>query len=211
MSAPEIVRRGLLLVLSSPSGAGKSTLARLLLAEDDDMTLSVSLTTRARRGDEVDGKHYHFVSEKDFIRARDEGALLESAEVHGNFYGTPREPVEQALNAGKDVLFDIDWQGTLQIYDVVRPDVVSIFILPPSLQELRGRLERRATDAAAAIEHRLGNAKGEMAHWAEYDYVLINDDLNATYRQVCTILSAERLRRERQTGLGQFVDGLLNG
>jgi guanylate kinase len=209
MATIDLERRGLLLILSSPSGAGKSTLARLLLADEPNLALSVSLTTRQRRGDEVDGKHYHFVSEAEFKKQKSEGALLESAEVHGNFYATPRAPVEAALAAGQDILFDIDWQGTQQIYEVAREDVVSIFVLPPSLTELRGRLERRATDATAAIENRLLNAKGEMSHWPEYDYVLVNDDLNATYQYVCTILKAERLKRARCTGMGDFVGQLL--
>lgn len=203
-----VVRRGLMLVLSSPSGAGKSTLAQMLLREHPEMHLSVSVTTRERRPSEVEGIHYHFIRRERFEKLRDVGDLLESAEVHGNFYGTPREPVENALAAGKDVLFDIDYQGTLQLYENMRSDIVGVFILPPSAGELKTRLERRAEDASGVIEKRLKNARTEIAHWREYDYVLVNEDLNATFINLQAILAAERLRRERQLGLAPVVERL---
>ncbi|KAA2235475.1 guanylate kinase [Salinarimonas soli] len=202
-------RRGLLLILSSPSGAGKSTLTRNLVREDHSIRLSVSVTTRGRRPSEIDGVHYRFIEKDDFEGLRDRGDLLEWAEVHGNFYGTPRKPVEQALAAGEDMMFDIDWQGTRQIVEKMDEDVVSVFILPPSLQELRARLERRAEDSPEVIARRLRNARDEIAHWGAYDYVLVNDDLNRTYMDLKSILAAERLRRARRTGLKGFVDGLL--
>ncbi|WP_029355569.1 guanylate kinase [Bosea sp. 117] len=200
-----IARRGLMLVLSSPSGAGKSTLAQLLLKEHPEMHLSVSVTTRGRRPSEVDGIHYHFLTRERFERMRDTGDLLEWAEVHGNFYGTPREPVDEALKAGKDVLFDIDYQGTLQLYEKVRSDIVGVFILPPSASELKTRLERRAEDASGVIEKRLKNARIEIEHWQEYDYVLVNQDLDTTFHALVNILAAERLRRERQLGLPPII------
>ncbi|GLK72797.1 guanylate kinase [Ancylobacter dichloromethanicus] len=203
-----VVRRGLMLVLSSPSGAGKSTLAQMLLREHPEIHLSVSVTTRERRPSEVEGIHYHFIRRERFEKLRDVGDLLESAEVHGNFYGTPREPVENALAAGKDVLFDIDYQGTLQLYENMRSDIVGVFILPPSAGELKTRLERRAEDASGVIEKRLKNARTEIAHWREYDYVLVNEDLNATFINLQAILTAERLRRERQLGLAPVVERL---
>ncbi|GAB4065876.1 guanylate kinase [Ancylobacter sonchi] len=203
-----IARRGLMLVLSSPSGAGKSTLARLLLEKHPEIHLSVSVTTRERRPSEVEGVHYHFVSRERFERLRDTDDLLESAEVHGNFYGTPREPVEAALAAGRDVLFDIDYQGTLQLYEKMRTDIVGVFILPPSATELKQRLERRAEDASGVIEKRLRNARTEIAHWTEYDYVLVNQDLDKTFTALRNILAAERLRRERQLGLPPVIERL---
>ncbi|TCK31611.1 guanylate kinase [Ancylobacter aquaticus] len=203
-----VVRRGLMLVLSSPSGAGKSTLARLLLEKHPEIHLSVSVTTRDKRPSEVEGIHYHFIKRERFEKLRDAGDLLESAEVHGNFYGTPREAVENALVAGKDVLFDIDYQGTLQLYDKMRTDIVGVFILPPSATELKTRLERRAEDASGVIEKRLKNARTEIAHWEHYDYVLVNEDLGETFRSLEAILAAERLRRERQLGLPPIVDRL---
>ncbi|MDR6951887.1 guanylate kinase [Ancylobacter sp. 3268] len=203
-----IARRGLMLVLSSPSGAGKSTLARLLLEKHPEIHLSVSVTTRERRPSEVEGIHYHFVSRDRFERLRDTNDLLESAEVHGNFYGTPREPVEAALAAGRDVLFDIDYQGTLQLYERMRSDIVGVFILPPSAAELKQRLERRAEDASGVIEKRLKNARTEIAHWREYDYVLVNQDLDKTFTSLRHILAAERLRRERQLGLPPIIERL---
>ncbi|CAA0088966.1 Guanylate kinase [Starkeya nomas] len=203
-----VVRRGLMLVLSSPSGAGKSTLAQLLLKEHPEIHLSVSVTTRERRPSEVEGIHYHFIKRERFEKLRETGDLLESAEVHGNFYGTPREPVENALAAGKDVLFDIDYQGTLQLYENMRADIVGVFILPPSANELKMRLERRAEDASGVIEKRLKNARTEIAHWREYDYVLVNEDLNTTFINLQAILAAERLRRERQLGLPPIVERL---
>lgn len=206
---PYAARRGLLLILSSPSGAGKSTLTRELVKLDREIRLSVSVTTRTRRPSEIDGVHYRFIGIEDFEELRDRGDLLEWAKVHGNFYGTPRKAVEQALAAGQDMMFDIDWQGTQQIVEKMRDDVVSVFILPPSLPELRARLERRAEDAPEVIARRLRNARDEIAHWQSYDYVLVNDDLQRTFEQLRAILSAERLRRERQTGLGGFVEALL--
>ncbi|MBS7545927.1 guanylate kinase [Ancylobacter oerskovii] len=203
-----IARRGLMLVLSSPSGAGKSTLARLLLEKHPEIHLSVSVTTRERRPSEVEGVHYHFVSRERFERLREADDLLESAEVHGNFYGTPREPVEAALTAGRDVLFDIDYQGTLQLYEKMRSDIVGVFILPPSATELKQRLERRAEDASGVIEKRLKNARTEIAHWTEYDYVLVNQDLDRTFTSLRSILAAERLRRERQIGLTPIIERL---
>ncbi len=198
-------RRGLLLVLSSPSGAGKSTLARTLIETDKDIQLSVSVTTRDRRPSEVEGVHYHFIDRRRFERMRDAGDLLEWAEVHGNMYGTPREPVEAALAVGKDILFDIDYQGTLQLYERVRADVCGVFILPPSASELKSRLERRAEDDSTVISRRMVNARIEIAHWEDYDYVLINDDLDRTFTQLTSILAAERLRRVRQRHLAEVV------
>jgi guanylate kinase len=200
-----------MLVLSSPSGAGKSTLARNLLAIDDGLTLSISVTTRPRRTSEVDGVHYHFVDAERFARMRGGGELLEWAEVHGNFYATPRAPVEAALAAGGDVLFDIDWQGTRQLAEAMPADIVRVFILPPSMEELRARLERRAEDAEAVIDKRLANARDEIEHWNEYEYVIVNDDLQRSLGLVQAILTAERQRRERQPELAALVAGLLDG
>ncbi|MEI5677446.1 MULTISPECIES: guanylate kinase [unclassified Mesorhizobium] len=205
-----IRRRGLMLVLSSPSGAGKSTIARNLLEKDPALSLSVSVTTRPRRGSEIDGVHYHFVTQREFERLRDSDALLEWAEVHGNYYATPREPVEAAMAEGRDMLFDIDWQGALQLKDKMRVDIVSIFILPPSMTELKARLKRRAEDADAAIEKRLQNAREEIEHWKEYDFVVVNHDLNQAYAEVRAIVAAERLRRDRRPGLFDFISGLLD-
>ncbi|MFK8251711.1 guanylate kinase [Ancylobacter terrae] len=206
MPETHIARRGLMLILSSPSGAGKSTLARLLLEQNPDIYLSVSVTTRGRRPSEVEGVHYQFLSSKErFERMRDGGDLLEWAEVHGNFYGTPREPVEAALRAGRDVLFDIDYQGAEQLYARMREDIVGVFVLPPSAHELKTRLERRAEDASGVIEKRLKNARTEIAHWEDYNYVLVNEDLNSTFANLRNILLAERLRRERQQGLPAII------
>jgi guanylate kinase len=204
-----IRRRGLMLVLSSPSGAGKSTIARNLLESDSSLELSVSVTTRPRRASEIDGVHYHFVSRREFERLRDSDALLEWAEVHGNFYGTPREPAESAMAAGRDMLFDIDWQGAVQLNEKMRADIVSVFILPPSMHELKARLKRRAEDSDANIEMRLKNARIEIEHWREYDYVVVNDDLDRAFAAVRAIATAERLRRDRRPGLFDFVSGLL--
>ncbi|WP_319529113.1 guanylate kinase [uncultured Cohaesibacter sp.] len=209
-SSPSMIRRGLMLVLSSPSGAGKSTIARHLLDSERNLELSVSATTRARRGSEIDGVHYHFLSERQFHAMRDRGDLLEWAEVHANFYGTPRDPVEEALSQGRDVLFDIDWQGTLQLKKAARKDVVSIFILPPSMAELKSRLVRRAEDADDVIERRLQNARVEISHWDEYDYVLVNDDLEKAYGAVKAIVEAERHKRERVIGARAFVETMLS-
>ncbi len=209
MSAPaKPQRRGLMLVLSSPSGAGKSTIARHLM-EDKDIVLSVSVTTRGRRPSEIDGMHYHFIAKKKFERMRDQGDLLEWAEVHGNCYGTPREPVEQALSGGKDVLFDIDWQGADQVARAMPEDLVRIFVLPPTMRELAARLERRAEDTAEVIAKRLANARAEIEHWRDYDYVIINKDLQTSLEKARAILYAERMRRARDTYLESFVAGLL--
>jgi guanylate kinase len=204
-------RRGLMLILSSPSGAGKTTLTRMLLQKKEcDLTLSVSVTTRARRSSEADGIHYHFITHQQFEALRDRNELLESAEVHGHFYGTPRAPVEAVLTAGRDVLFDIDYQGTQQVRSKAPGDVVTIFILPPSMRELRARLERRAEDSPEIIERRLANARNEIARWTLYDYVLINDDLQRTFNDVIDILAAERLKKARiETGIAAHVAGLL--
>jgi len=204
-------RRGLLLILSSPSGAGKSTLTRNLVREDRGIRLSISVTTRAKRPSEINGVHYLFIeSVADFEEMRERGDLLEWAQVHGNYYGTPRKPVEQALARGEDMMFDIDWQGTRQIVEKMRSDVVSVFILPPSMTELKARLERRAEDTPDVIERRLRNARDEISQWDSYDYVLINDDLDRTFSELKAILAAERLRRERQLELAEFVARLLD-
>jgi guanylate kinase len=202
-------RRGLMLIVSSPSGAGKTTLTRLLLEEDKAIELSISVTTRPRRTSEVDKIHYHFIDASTFEHMREAGELLEWAKVHGNYYGTPRKPVEQALARGEDMMFDIDWQGTQQIGEKMRADVVSVFVLPPSMAELKARLERRAEDSPEVIERRLTNAREEIAQWGSYDYVLINDDLERTFEQLKAILVAERLKRERQVGLDRFINDLL--
>ncbi|PBC03008.1 guanylate kinase [Mesorhizobium sp. WSM3860] len=205
-----IRRRGLMLVLSSPSGAGKSTIARNLLESDSSLELSVSVTTRPRRGSEIEGVHYHFCTMREFERLRDSDALLEWAEVHGNFYATPREPAEAALAEGRDMLFDIDWQGAQQLKEKMRADIVSIFILPPSMKELKARLKRRAEDQEQVIETRLKNARVEIEHWKEYDFVIVNDDLDRAFAEVRAIVTAERLRRDRRPGLFDFISGLLD-
>jgi guanylate kinase len=205
-----IRRRGLMLVLSSPSGAGKSTIARNLLESDKAFELSVSVTTRPRRASEIDGVHYHFRGQREFEMLRDNDALLEWAEVHGNFYATPREPAEAAMSEGRDMLFDIDWQGAEQLRDKMRGDIVSIFILPPTMRELKERLRRRAEDQDSVIEARLNNARAEIEHWRDYDYIVINDDLDAAFHSVQSIVAAERLRRDRRPGLFEFVSGLLD-
>ncbi|MGG2476044.1 guanylate kinase, partial [Rhizobium sp. BR5] len=200
-----IARRGLMLVISSPSGAGKSTIARNLLEKDKNISLSVSVTTRPRRQSEIEGIHYHFISKRDFERLRDNDELLEWAEVHGNFYGTPREPVEVAMAAGRDMLFDIDWQGAEQLQDKMKADVVSIFILPPTMTELQSRLHRRAEDTEAVIKTRLLNSRAEIEHWRDYDYVILNDDLQAAFEGIEAIVKAERVRRDRRHGMFDFV------
>jgi guanylate kinase len=204
----EFARRGVMLVLASPSGAGKSSITRALFEQDLNIGLSVSVTTRARRTDEVNHQHYHFIDVASFERMRANGDLLESAEVHGNFYGTPRAHVEEQLGAGRDILFDIDYQGTLQLYEKCRPDMVTVFILPPSIKELRSRLERRAQDSEEVIGRRLKNARIEMGHYGEYGYVLVNEDLETSTQRVRSILVAARLRRERLLGLDEFVRDL---
>ncbi|MEM9472353.1 MAG: guanylate kinase [Pseudomonadota bacterium] len=212
MSSPgissDIARRGLLFVLSSPSGAGKTTLSRQLLAREPDMVMSVSVTTRKPRPGETDGKDYHFISRAQFDEMVKNGELLEYAEVFGNGYGTPIKPVQDWLADGKDVLFDIDWQGTQQIHARMTDDLVRVFILPPSAEELRERLVRRAQDTAAVVAKRMAEASNEISHWAEYDYVLINDDLDQCDRSISAILDAERLRRHRRVGLDTFVKRL---
>jgi guanylate kinase len=204
----QIQRRGLLLVMSSPSGAGKTTLSRRLLAADPMITMSVSVTTRAPRPGEVNGRDYHFITHEEFGRLRDRGDLLEYAEVFGNFYGTPRRPVAEALQAGRDVLFDIDWQGTQQLGAAMQDDLVRIFILPPSAEELRERLIGRAQDSASTVAKRMAKAADEISHWPEYDYVIVNDDIGKASVEIEAILTAERLRRRRQVGLTDFVRGL---
>jgi len=216
MTSPDLAqttlkRRGLMLVLSSPSGAGKSTLTRLL-RDDPEMalTLSISVTTRKRRSSEVDGIHYHFISEAEFERRRNQGELVEWAKVHGNYYGTLRDSVETALANGQDMLFDIDYQGAAQLQEKQGGDVVSVFILPPSMAELMARLNRRAEDSAETIALRLDNARQEMRSWRSYDYILVNEDLGQSYSALKAIIAAERLRRKRQTNLADFIDQLIS-
>jgi guanylate kinase len=205
-----VERRGLVLILSSPSGAGKTTLTRHLKSEPSlDLQVSVSVTTRAKRHSEVNGHDYEFIDVEAFLELRDRGDLLEWAEVHGNYYGTPRRPVEKALGAGRDMIFDIDYQGTRQVREKIKDDVVTVFILPPSMAELRARLVRRAEDTRETINRRLANSLTEIERWVEYDYVLINDDLERSFNSLKAILTAERLKRERGVGLARFVSGLL--
>ena len=206
----ESQRRGVMLVLASPSGAGKSSISRSLFGQDPNIRLSVSVTTRARRTDEVEGTHYYFVDVPTFNRMKADGELLEWAQVHDNFYGTPRAKVEEQLAAGNDILFDVDYQGTLQLYEKSRKDMVTVFILPPTIKELRARLERRAQDSVGTIEKRLRNAKIEMQHYSEYDYIIINDDLEASTQKVRSILAAARLARPRLIQLDNFVKDLQN-
>jgi guanylate kinase len=203
-----IARRGLMLVLSSPSGAGKTTLSRRLLEADPAVELSVSVTTRKQRPGEVDGRDYHFIDAARFDAMLKQGELLESAQVFGHRYGTPRAPVAAALGRGRDVLFDIDWQGTQQLREKAVHDLVSIFVLPPSIPDLERRLRARAQDSDDVIHARMARAADEMSHWAEYDYVVINTDIDRAFSEVRSILAAERLKRERQTGLSAFVRGL---
>ncbi len=204
-------RRGMILILSSPSGAGKTTLTRMLMQDQAlDLTLSVSVTTRPRRSSEVDGIHYRFIDRREFERMRKAGDLLEWAEVHGNGYGTPREPVEKVLAQGRDMLFDVDWQGARQVRERLGDDVVSIFVLPPSMRELRARLERRAEDSAASIGTRLETARQEIERWRNYQYVIVNHDLQRAYGDVLAIVAAERLRATRvEKGIEQLVERLI--
>ena len=204
----KIARRGLMFVLSSPSGAGKTTLSRMLLKADRNIALSVSVTTRPKRRGEVDGRDYHFIDPGRFTTMVKSGELLEWAEVFDHRYGTPRRPVEQALGAGRDVLFDIDWQGTQQLREKARDDLVSVFILPPTVNELERRLHSRALDPHDIILGRMAKAAGEMSHWPEYDYVIVNSDKARAFAEIRAILAAERLKRERQIGLSDFVRGL---
>ena len=206
-----VARRGIMLVLSSPSGAGKTTLSRRLLETDKSVALSVSVTTRPKRSGEVDGRDYHFIDQARFDAMVRDGDLLESAKVFDHCYGTPRAPVEAALAAGRDVLFDVDWQGTQQLRDHAAADLVSVFVLPPSVAELERRLKTRAQDSDEVIRRRMSKAAGEMSHWAEYDYVIINRDIDRAFDDVCAILFAERLKRARQTGLSDFVRRLQAG
>lgn len=207
----EIARRGLLLVMSSPSGAGKTTLSRRLLAADPHIAMSVSVTTRQPRPGEKDGTDYHFISQERFKQMRDRGELLEWAVVFGNSYGTPRKPVEEALAHGRDMLFDIDWQGTQQLSEKMSDDIVRLFILPPSAETLQDRLINRAQDTVTVVAKRMAKASDEISHWPEYDYVIINEDLETAHAQVLAILTAERLRRRRRIGLGEFVRKLTTG
>jgi guanylate kinase len=200
-----IRRRGLMLVLSSPSGAGKTTIARRLLEAEPDLVLSVSVTTRPRRPGEVDGVDYRFIERARFVAMIGDGELLEHAEVYGHGYGTPRAPVDETLAGGRDVLFDIDWQGAQQLREVAGEDMASVFILPPSTGELERRLRRRAQDPEDVVQRRLDQVAADVTHWAEYDYVLVNSDLEASVRGVRAILAAERLKRRRQPGLAEFV------
>ncbi|MFQ5766182.1 MAG: guanylate kinase [Rhodospirillales bacterium] len=197
-----------MLVLSSPSGAGKSTISREILARDAGITMSVSLTTRPIRPGETDGDDYVFVAPEAFEEMAAAGAFLEHAVVFDHRYGTPRAPVEDGLAAGRDVLFDVDWQGTQQLAEAAREDLVSVFILPPSIQELERRLRTRAQDSAAVVESRMAKATSEMSHWREYDYIIVNEDVETSVVQVQAILAAERLKRDRRVGLGDFVRGM---
>lgn len=209
LTSETISRRGVMLVLSSPSGAGKSTIARNILDHVPGFEISVSVTTRQRRGSEIKGIHYHFISEREFEMRRDSDELLEWAQVHGNYYGTPRAPVEAALAAGRDMLFDIDWQGAAQMREKMAADIVSVFVLPPTMKELLSRLQRRAEDPEDVIAMRLDNARSEIAQWRTYDYVIVNDDLDRAFGSIRSIIEAERVKAKRRTGLEGFIDGLL--
>jgi guanylate kinase len=206
-----ISRRGLMLVLSSPSGAGKTSISRRLLSADPEIQLSVSVTTRPKRPGEVAGKDYHFIGRTDFDLMVNRQELLEHAKVFDHYYGTPRAPVEAVLASGRDMLFDIDWQGTQQLKHSAREDLVSVFILPPSTAELERRLLTRAQDSSGVVARRMAKAADEMSHWAEYDYIVVNRDLETSVAEVHWILGAERLRRDRQIGLTDFVKGLREG
>ena len=206
LEAPiNVKRRGLMLVLSSPSGAGKTTIARRLLEDEPELTLSVSVTTRPRRPSEVDGVHYHFILRETYDRMVEKGELLEHAEVYGHGYGTPAAAVEGALEEGRDVLFDIDWQGAQQLRQQVSQDIVTMFILPPSTEELARRLKKRAEDTDDVVAKRLSQVAADVTHWAEYDYVMINHDLEQSIAAARSVLVAERLKRRRQVGLADFV------
>lgn len=208
-STDHLHRRGLMFILSSPSGAGKTTLSRMLLAADSEIKLSVSATTRPPRPGEIDGVHYHFVSDAAFDQMVEEDDFYEWAHVFGYRYGTPKGIIRAALKEGQDFLFDIDWQGTQQLYQKDQQDVVRVFILPPSIDELHRRLQGRATDSAEVIAARMERARAEISHWDGYDYVIINDDIDVCFAKVCAILEAERMKRQRQTGLIPFVRGLM--
>lgn len=208
MAEPTIKRRGLLLVLSSPSGAGKTTISRKLFDADGKLAMSVSVTTRTPRPGEVDGKHYHFIARAKFDDMVAKGELLEHATVFDHCYGTPRAPVMKTLEAGRDIISDVDWQGTQQLKQNLPDDVVAIFILPPTVEALKQRLQTRAQDSAEVVQARMAKSSDEMSHWPEYDYVIVNDDLDESVRQVRAILDAERKRRTRQIGLYDFVNRL---
>ena len=208
MTQPSVIRRGVMLVLSSPSGAGKTTISRAILKAEADVVMSISVTTRAPRHGEEHGKDYYFVSEDEFHNMVKSSELLEHARVFDNYYGTPRAHVEKELSAGRIVLFDIDWQGTQQLKSNARDDLVSIFILPPSLEELERRLRARGQDSDDVVRNRMSRAAGEMSHWPEYDYVVINSDVDESIAQTKAILTAERQRRTRQTGLAEFVNSM---
>jgi guanylate kinase len=208
MSAPVIRRRGFVLVLASPSGAGKTTITRRLVSRDPTLTLSVSVTTRPQRPGEVDGQDYHFIDRAHFDEMVAHGELLEHATVFGNCYGTPRGPIEAAIAAGRDIVGDVDWQGTQQLSASVPHDLVKVFVLPPSLAALEQRLRTRAQDSAAAVVVRLAQSTEEMSHWSEYDYVIVNREIEGSVAQIAAIVTAERLRRSRQVGLADFVDRL---
>ena len=211
MADTTVQRRGLMFILSSPSGAGKTTLARMLIETDNAIVMSVSATTRLPRPGETEGTDYYFVDDGRFDQMVSDGQFLEHATVFGHRYGTPAPPVREALARGRDVLFDIDWQGAQQLKEAAREDVASVFILPPSLEELEGRLLARAQDPEDVVLRRMQKASGEMSHWPEYDYVLINEDVDRSLQDVCTILAAERMKRARQTGLAEFLKNLQTG
>ncbi len=211
MATKAIKRRGILLVLSSPSGAGKTTITRALVRRDRGLKLSISATTRPRRKGEIDGKHYHFVDQRRFDAMVQNGELLEHAAVFGHSYGTPRAPVTAAIESGRDIISDVDWQGTQQMKARMRGDLVSIFILPPSMADLEKRLKTRAQDSGEVVRARMAESSEEMSHWAEYDYVIVNRDLEDSIDAVRGILQAERVRRERQIGLDEFVNSLRGG
>ena len=210
-STDTLHRRGLMFILSSPSGAGKTTIARKLLGQDSEIALSVSVTTRPMRPGEVDGRDYHFIDEPTFRAMVDEGELLEWAEVFGHFYGTPKAQIKNGLKTGQDFLFDIDWQGTQQLYQRMEVDVVRVFLLPPSIGALEQRLRGRGTDPDAVIADRMSRAKAEISHWDGYDYVVVNDDIDSCFAKVHGILRSERMRRARQTGIVDFVRDLMQG
>lgn len=204
-------RRGLMFVLSSPSGAGKTTITRALLKNNPDLVISISATTRQRRPGEVDGQDYYFIDIPQFNGMVENGEMLEHAKVFGNYYGTPRQPVEEALSRGQDVIFDIDWQGTQQLREIARDDLVTVFLLPPNAKELERRLRARAQDNEETIRHRMDKAADEMTHYSEYDYVMINNNVDLAIQQAQLILNAERLKRHRTIGLSDFVRGLKEG
>jgi guanylate kinase len=208
-SGDTLARRGLMFILSSPSGAGKTTIARRLLAEDGQIRMSVSATTRPMRPGEADGQDYHFIDQPEFDRMVEAGEFLEWAHVFGHSYGTPKAQIKAGLREGQDFLFDIDWQGTQQLYQRAETDVVRVFLLPPSIEELHRRLASRGTDSAEVVASRMARARSEISHWDGYDYVIVNEDIDACFASVRQILNAERLSRARQTGLIGFVRGLM--